>query len=212
MYNENQATSGANTEISDSVADKQESVSTSGENTQKTAYDKLLREKKNASLALQDAKAKLAEYDAFKAQVEEEKLLKEKQYETLLDNYKKKLGETESKLTGLEKTIENSKKNTAILNELKKLGFVDSESNRKAVSRLVDTSMASIDPQTNVVIGADEAAKAFYQEFNSLGFFGKQTSGANHNAPKINLNSGNVDLSSMSKDEKVALLKSIARK
>ncbi len=208
MDNNKQVTSGTNTEVSDSVA--QNEYSTSGETTQKTAYEKLLREKKNASLALQQARDKLTEYEAFKAQVEEEKMLKEKQYEQLLENYKKKLQDTEGELGNMKKTIESAKKNTAILNELKKLGFVDNDSNREVALKLVNSSVATLDPQTNVVLGADEAAKEFYQKFNSLGLFGKSTSGVNHQAPKLNLNSNN-DLNSMSREEKINLLRTIKR-
>jgi len=201
-------TSGAGNVVKDSIN------STSGESN--ANYEKLLREKKNTSSALQGAKEELESLKRWKADLEEADMLKGKEYEKVIENYKLKLGDSEKKNLELSETIQGSKKNSALLTELKKLGFVDNDKNRQAALKLINRSAMTVDPTTNTILGADDAAKGFLGDYGELGFFGKTTTGTNHDAPSMNINMPKdigsltrAEIDAMSTDDRWKLLQSI---
>jgi dsDNA-specific endonuclease/ATPase MutS2 len=202
MDNETKVTRGTNSETSGSEAQSSGQESTGGDQSSKTAYDKLLREKKNASLALQETREKLKELESFKQDMEEKELLKQKQYETVISNLKNELKTVTTELGTTKRTVEAAKMATSVMNELKKLGFVDNEANKQAAMKLVNHKSMAIDPQTGTVVGAEDSAKEFYKQYSSLGFFQSSRAMANHDASRIDINSlSRGDLNKMSKKE-----------
>jgi hypothetical protein len=172
-------TSGGNASTSGD-AENQNQGSTSGDSgSNNNAYSKLLREKKNYETQYKELKA-------WKDEYEEKKLLDEKQYGTVIENLKGEVSRLKDEKKVLSEKIMGGRVNTAILSEAKKLGFNDNEENRKAFLKLIDKGKVAIDPTTDVVIGADEAAKSFYSDYSKLGFFGNKNMGTNQNAPAIN--------------------------
>lgn len=212
MDNLNKVSSGTDTETSGSQYDSDSIEGSTGGEFKKTAYDKhldkILKEKKNATMALHEAKSKLSEFENRELKLEEEKLLKEKQFETVIENYKKKLTDMESELKNTKTTIQNAKINSAIMTELKKLGFADNETNREIAGKLINRDSVIIDHTTNAVLGADDVAKGFYQKYSNLGLFGSKVFGVNHHAPANNsMETG--DFKNMKKDELVSFIKGL---
>lgn len=205
----NQPTSGGAVETSGSTQGNQESNVTSG--TKDSNLEKVLKEKKNAMLALQQLKEENEALKVFKAEKEEQALLAQKQHEQVIESLKKKVSELEMTAKQKEEVIKRSKINSALMKELKRLGFDDSEANREAALKLVDVKPVMIDPSTDLVLGADDVAKDFHAKYASLGFFGKQTVGVNQNAAQIKTNVG-YDLTKMSKEEKLKLIASLTQK
>lgn len=203
------ATSGANSSTSGDEIVGEVSKSTSGDS--KTSNDKqiekILKEKRNAMAALEQKEKELEELKKFKADMEEAELLKTKQYETLLNNHKEKLAKVEADLKAEREVSTKAKLNTAVLTELKKLGFVDNEANKEAALKLMSFKNVAVDPALNAVVGAEDAAKDFMEKFSQLGFFDKKTGSTQGAAPQYNFKQGQMpDLSKMSKQDKLDML------
>lgn len=186
--------------------------STSGEQEPKkdAAYEKLLREKKNYASNNAELKAELDSLREWKREVEEKDLIRKQEYEKLVELVKKENSELKNQLKDKETLITGAKVQSAILGELKKLGFVDNESNRELMSKAINCKVATIDPTTGVVVGAEDAAKEFYTKYNSLGFFSQKKAGVNQSAPTINVND-KPDINSMSREEKFKLLANLSK-
>lgn len=176
-------------------------------------YEKLLKEKKNAMLALEEKENQLNELIKYKQEKEEAELLKTKQYETLISTYKDKLSKAEIDLKAEKELNSRSRINSAFLSELKKLGFVENESNKEAALKLASFKSVVVDPTINSVVGAEEEAKEFLEKFSHLGFFEKKTGGISNTAPKYNLNLGDKpDITKMNKKEKMEYLASLSKR
>lgn len=194
----NQATSGAAASTSGDVNVGGTSNSTSGEAENPKHNEKLLKEKRNAMLALEEANKKIAAY-------EEAEMLKNKQTDQLLASYKEKLAKVETDLKQEREVIKKARINTAFLSELKKFGFVDNDANKEAAIKLASFKNVDVEPTSNTVIGVDEEAKTFYEKFSSLGLFEKRSSTTSNAAPNFTTNNGPVDLSKLSKAERLKL-------
>ena len=194
----NQATSGANSSTSGDVNVGEVSNATSGAQENSKNNEKLLKEKRNAMMALEEANKKIAAF-------EESEMIKNKQTDQLLASYRDKLTKAETDLKQERETIKKARINTAFLGELKKFGFVDSEANKEAAIKLASFKNVDVEPASNTVIGVDEEAKGFYEKFSGLGLFEKRSSTTSNAAPSYTTNNGPVDLSKLSKAERLKL-------
>jgi hypothetical protein len=169
----NQEASGSNV-TSSAVTESNELDTSSAVDDSKTKHiDKLLKEKQNAMKGLNHVKS---ENDILKEKLkeyEEKELLSTQQHEKFIELQKTEISELKSKLDNYQTRELEGKKSLAILGELKKLGFVENDSNKEIAMKLLDRTNVEIDPNSNVVLGADMAAKLFYDKYNSLGIFGK---------------------------------------
>lgn len=179
----NKASSGADPDSSASGVSNEDQPSSGGDSNN-AAYDKLLKEKQNHARANLDLKAKLLAYEAKEKKRVENELLEKDQHTKLIDIQKKEIEDLNGKITKHEDMLINSRKNSQFLQELKKLGLNENDANKKAALKLFDNSIINVDSETGTVIGADLAAKSFYDEYNHLGLFGKQSVGVNQNAPQ----------------------------
>lgn len=182
---------------------------TSGSGTYPAEFvSKLKTEKENLAKALAAMRDELASVKTEKQTREQQELEQKQEYKRLYEAEKQRLEGLNKEYTGLKDQINQGKLNSALRSELVKLGL--DEQHLEAALRLVDRNIVNIDPGTQVVVGADEAAKQFYSQYSSLGFFKKQTTVANHTATKT-INSGPLDLSKMSQEDKIKALAKLRR-
>lgn len=192
-----ESTSGAVDELKDSVV--AEDPSGAGETVPRKLFEKVLREKKNNSTELKHLKA-------WKESVEQEKMLEREEHIKVIDLLRQENEKLKGEKLSYEKQKAEAKKSASIISELKKLGFADNESNREIALKLFDKENVEIDTATNVVIGADMAAKAFYDKYNSLGIFSKKPAGTSSHAPNMLNNSLAKSVSEMNEKEKAQKL------
>ena len=203
-----QGASGSDTSASGEVKRVED---TSGSSANNAAYDKVLREKQNAMKALAEAKAKLSDFETKEKEREENDLLQKDEHLKLIDLLKREKADILADRDKLKSTIAEGKKNSAILNELKKLGFVDNADNREAALKLIDKSMVSLDNDTGVVMGADLSAKTFHEKFHGLGLFARKVAGASNQAPQM-LSDTEKPLTQMSEQERWELITKLKNK
>lgn len=177
------ATSGADSETSGSDITS-DNVSTSGDADSELAAlrnhnAKLLKQIKNFSSELNGLKS-------YKEEKEEKEMLQKEEFTKVIESLKSKITSLKSENEGLKSSIKGAKINSSLLGELSKFGFVDSPETRNAALKLIAKDAISIDPTTDTVIGADNAAKSFYEQYGKLGFFGKKTPGVSNDAPGVN--------------------------
>jgi hypothetical protein len=208
MLESNKTTSGVE---SVSSGTELESSATSGASNDSGALlrhnEKLVKENRNYAKGLGEIKEK---YDALileKRAEEEKKLLETNQHLKVIELIKSEAQELRAKLNNYETREVEGKKSLAILSELKKLGFVDNDVNREIALKMFDKAQVEIDPSTQTVIGADIAAKAFYDKFNSVGVFAKKSVGANHNASTFGTSAPAKPTGKMTMEETKNLLK-----
>ena len=140
-----------------------------GENT---AFQKLLKEKRNAMTRIQELESVLK-------QKEENALLEKEEYKTLAERREKELIEEREKSQQLVDRITSAKKKTALKRELTKLGLEDKYFSESIYGGYLNS--IQIDGETEVVTGADEAAKSIFEKFPPL--FSGSSVKANHAAP-----------------------------
>jgi len=208
------ATSGANTSTSGEVNVGESQTSTSGD---AKTYDpkfveKILKEKKNMALTVAEMQAQLESFQRKEAELEESKLIQTKQHEVVISNLKAEREKLANELKNERETVKRARINTAYISELKKLGFIDSESNREAAIKLADLKGIDIDPTTNTVVGVEDGVKSFYEKFGTLGLFEKKSSTTSNAAPGYNKQIGTPDVHSMSKQEKLQMIANLAAK
>jgi len=150
------------------------------------------------------------EHHRAKAKSEEEMRLKEKDdFKSLAEIRAREAEEWKTKYTTLEHTVKTntveSKLKEAFLAKGGKAEFLDD-----ALTLMPKTGVA-IDPETNVVVGIDNAINAFYERHKSTGFFKIGNSMANHAAPGSN---GHVkpDFKKMSVNEQMEYLRKMHKK
>ena len=172
-----------------------------------TAFvDKLRKEKDNTvrkNVELQN------QLDALTQQVAESKtseLEKQEQYKELWSQSEEKRKAAEDRFTSLESKVTDGKKMSAIRDQLLRRGL--NPEHEKSAFRLMDVNQVMVDPDTGAIIGAEDAAKDFHEQFKSLGFFGHPVPGVSHQATTVNKPQGK-SLDSLSKEEIMAKLKEL---
>jgi hypothetical protein len=158
-----------------SGAEVKPDVHTSGESEglAKT-LEKALKEKRNAM-------EKSRELEAQLKKLSEEKLVQNQQWKDLAEQREKELIEVKQRESAKDQKLKDAKINSSLRNELLKFGM-----NAAMIDyalRLVDKSKIQVDPETEVVLGADQVAKEFHSTFSGQSFFGTQTPGVSHKAP-----------------------------
>jgi len=183
MLESNKVTSGTNSETSGSEI---ESSATSGasndSDTMPKVLEKALKEKQNTAKKNLELQAELEAFRAKDRAREEQDLLAKNQHLKVIELREQEVKQLKEKLNNYETREVEGKKSLAILSELKKLGFVDNDINRELALKVFDKNQVEIDPSSQTVLGADLAAKAFYEKYNQIGVFGKKQVGTNHNA------------------------------
>jgi len=175
------ATSGA-TDKADET--RSEQLDTSGSEDQKSGTDlvaKIKKEKDNYAKRVAELKAEL---DAKNAELEshrEQGLVQKEEFKTLYEREKEARLKREQELAERDKRDQEALKKAAVREHLLKLGL--NPTHEKTAFRLMDISTVVVDADTKAVIGSDEAAKAFYDQFKDLGLFGKAGAGVSHTAP-----------------------------
>ena len=184
-------TSGSNDSTSGELEAKKNESSYSPE-----FVEKLKKEKLNTMKALEELKATLA-------LAEQDKLKEKEQWKTLYEQQKKSNEELATQLQQKEERIRQGVLNSAISNELLKLG-VD-PTMMDAAKQLFDKNAIMFD-ETNTPIGVSEAAQAFYKKYSTLNIFKRQAT-ANHSAAAMNGSAGIDWKKAKTPEEKVALFK-----
>lgn len=197
-----ESTSGDNTGTSGSV--NPGNKDTSGSKTYPADFvEKLKGEKENLVKSVSELRGELESLKANQQTREQQELEQKQEYKRLYEAEKQRLEGLMKEHTGLKDQINQAKLNSSIRSELVKLGL--DEAHLEAALRLVDRKLVNIDPGTQVVVGADEAAKQFHAQYSTLGFFKKATATANHAAPK-SVSPGGSDFSKLSQEEKIRQL------
>ena len=191
------ATSGADVEASGSTVTNKTSGNdaTSGaeDHVPYGTYKKAVTESRNRATENLTLKQQYEEMAEKVKVYEEEKMVKNQEFEKFIGLLKEENAKLKGEIKQRDEKIEGGAKNGAVLQELKKLGFDDTEANRSLVLKTLDFSGVIPDPATGVIVGADQAAKAYYDSFNHLGLFKKASPGVNQNAPNIKTDSVSSD-------------------
>lgn len=169
MEKDQASTSGDATATASGVGNETESTVPRGH------VDKILKEKQNYASRVKELEAKLSE-------LEEGKLQEQNQYKELAEKRLEQLKELETFKTQTMEQMERVKKVSAVKSHLKSLGLKP-EHEDVALNKLLDVSKLMVDPDTGVVLGAEELAKEFRTTYAGLGIFGKNVPGTNHDAP-----------------------------
>lgn len=170
--NSNPATSGAG------------SLDASGSEGAAQVIEKLKREKINWQSKANDLESRLKDLEAKSVPDPSQKELVQKlQGENQALN--SRLKDTEEKNT-------MRRKAAAVQDELLKLNL-DPKFQNDAL-RLIDLADVLVDPETQTVVGASDAAKKVYEKFKETGFFKKSVNRPNHSAAGSRPNLGELDL------------------
>lgn len=198
------ATSGAGQVNSETVNDQSQATSGvsdsegAGSHPQ-TFVDKLRKEKENTTRKNVELQEQLAALQQQIVEAKESDLQKNEQYKELWTQEQEKRKVAEESFNSLQSKVTDGKKMSAIRDELLKRGL--NPEHEKSAFRLMDTDQVMIDPDTGAIIGADDAAKDFHEQFKSLGFFGHPVPGVSHQATSNNNKPLIKDVSQMSKEE-----------
>lgn len=162
--------------------------------------EKLKKEKDNQSKVIKELKAEIDEIKAARLQGEEDELAKNQKYKELWEGEKQKREQAEQTLNSNKALMAEARKKSAIKTELLKLGL--NPEHEKTVYKLMDHSTVFEDEQTGVMVGAEDAAKTFYDQYRSLGFFGKPGPGVEQRSPLAqSAKPARKSFSEMSRDE-----------
>jgi hypothetical protein len=145
----------------------------------KSFVDKLLSEKKNVSTSNQALQKQIEDLQKQVKDRNESDLREQNKWKELHDLKEQERDQWRAKYDDQNKTIVAGLKNRELRGELAKLGIKQSYV-EKAV-KLADLESIKVDPETNIVIGADSQAKLISEEWSDL--FGGGDAGANHDAP-----------------------------
>ena len=144
-----------------------------------------------------ELKTGLETFESRLRTVEAEKNEKDNNWKAIAEGLKKDLEVERTEKQQLKTAKVETKKNTAILNELTKLGF-DTKFTEEAF-KLIDKNKVIVDDESEYILGASDVAKEFASKYSTLGFFGKKTLQANHSSS--NGKAPSLDVKSMSKAE-----------
>lgn len=177
MSDKTKATSGAITDTSGSVTDE---TSTSGDAPSRGSEEivlKLKKEKENWKTKALELEGKLKERDESELKAKED-------FKKLYEAEKKTRETVSAELEMLRQEKVQAKLNSAIRKELLKYGLAPEHT--ETALKLFDRSQVTLDPDTNVVVGAELAAKSFYEKHAALGFFKKPGTGVNQVGAQMN--------------------------
>lgn len=179
MSEKNTASSGAVTATSGAegkVETDQSQVETSGSTKPDSAFvEKLLKEKRNYA-------SKAAELETQLKSMKDERLVEKEQYKQLAEQRLKTIQELEAKVQTDQALRDKARKLAAVKKHLAQMGLRP-EHEELALNKLLDVEDLVIDPDTQAVLGAEEKAKVFRQNYGTLGIFGQKAPGVNQNAP-----------------------------
>lgn len=153
------------------------------------AFEKLMKEKKNAMSALEESKTKIAAYEASLKEKEEALLSVKEDHKTRAENWQKEAIEWKNKFTQVEEKQARDAKLSTVKKEFEKMG-ADSKS-MEVLLRLVDLESLKFDAENKIVLGADGEALRVKEQLPQV--FGTQTPGAGHDAPNGTIANLNVD-------------------
>lgn len=111
------------------------------------SHQRLLNEKKKVQEEARALKAQLEEKNRKEQELQEKEMKDKEEWKKISELREKELAETKAKLTDFEVSILNSKKASAFLGELSKLGVTV----RPQYYDLIDVSKIIVDPVTNEV-------------------------------------------------------------
>ncbi len=166
--NSNPGTGGSGTDTSGSGGDDKAAAS--------ALIDKLKKEKINWQTKAGELETRLKEFETNNSG---DKTTANKEFVTKLQGEKAQL---ENKLRDFEEKAVKGRKAAAIQDELLKLNL--DPKYQADVLRLVDLNEVLVDPETQTVVGATDAAKKVFDKYKGLGFFKNvDQKKPNHKAP-----------------------------
>lgn len=171
MSDTNTATSGAK---SDTSGSDESQASTSGgvSGTSDKLSAKLMKEKENW-------KSKALELEQKLNEVTESELKAKENYKQLYEVEKTSKESLKKELESFKEKDKSLKVNSAIVKELYKFGLAPEYA--ETALKLFDRNAVNLDPDTQVVVGAEEAAKVFHEKHAGLNFWKKAGTGVNQN-------------------------------
>jgi len=192
------ATSGANVDTSGSATDSSvvPEPATSGVDSHVL---KLKKEKDNYAKKVHELQGIVDQQAADKLAAEKDDLVKKEQYKTLYEQEKEKREGLESEVSANKVLKVESNKRAAIKKHLVGLGL--NSEHEETAFKLMDSSSVFVDEETGVIVGAEDAAKSFYDQHKTLGLFGKQVPGVSHAAPASKQGSLDKPVGEMTVDE-----------
>lgn len=160
---------------------KEESKSDKGDIVSREAYEKAIKEKKNAMLGIEEAKLKIAAYEAKLKEAEENNLKIKEDWKTLAETREAELITLRQKLDSVNTETVTNYKLTAVKKEFEKMG-ADSKTLDFLIKN-VNVAALKYDEDHKVVLGAEEEAKRIKEYIPQV--FGKSQAGASHGAPEL---------------------------
>lgn len=184
------AASGAVTDTSGSVTDE---TSTSGDAPSRGSDDLVLKLKKEK----ENWRTKALELETKLKTQEETELKAKENYKQLYEAEKKARETVHSELESLRQKEKQAKVNSALRKELFKYGLA--QEHLETALKLIDRDVVQLDPDTDVVIGAELAAKNFHEKNSALGFFKKVGTGVNQVGSTQTMKSGHFNMNEFNK-------------
>lgn len=160
---------------------KEEPKSDKGDSVSRDAHEKLLKEKKNAMMAIEQLKAQTAAYEAKLKEAEENTLKIKEDWKALAESREKELLTLRQQLDGVKTETVTNYKLTAVKKEFEKMG-ADSKTLDFLIKN-VNVAALKYDEDHKVVLGAEEEAKRIKEYIPQV--FGKSQAGASHGAPEL---------------------------
>ena len=158
-----------------------ESKTDKGDSVSRDAHEKLLREKKNAKMAIEQLKAQTAAYEAKLKEAEENTLKIKEDWKALAESREKELLTLRQQLDGVKTETVTNYKLTAVKKEFEKMGA--SNQSLDFLIKNVNVAALKYDEDHKVVLGAEEEAKRIKEAVPQV--FGKSQAGVSHNAPEL---------------------------
>lgn len=201
----NESTSGDKTATSgaDEIQGESKNASKGANGYPAEFVEKLKKEKENLAKALTGMREEFSNLQKTLQTREQQELEQKQEYKKLYESERQRVEILNKEHQALQEQIKQAKVNTAIRSELMKLGL--DENHLETALKLIDRNVVNVDPGTQVVVGADEAAKQFHLKHAQLGFFKRPTPGINQTASKA-VEPGGMDLTKLSQSDKIKLL------
>lgn len=162
-------------------------------------YEKTLSQKKRRDEENRELRTRLAA-------LEEGKLKEKEQYKELYEASRKELGTLKADLDRRLASEVTQLKKDALKQELFKLGL--NPKHEATALRLADIDSLMVDEETKTVIGVVDAAKAFQNDFNEIGLFGRPVASVTQTAPQSAVTTGKP-VAEMSKEDVIQRLKEL---
>ncbi len=126
-------------------------------------------------------KARVLELEAQAKEATDKGLLQKQEYKTLYEQTKEALEKSVLDVESRDKRDELALKKSSVRTHLLKLGL--NPAHESTAFRLMDISKVVVDKETQAVLGSEDAAKLFHEQFKELGIFGTVGVGVSHQAP-----------------------------